>query len=98
MRAASSRSDRVTSTSAVSSSVVHLEDQFDDCGSGFGVEIAGGFIGKENVRAIDESASQRHALLFAAAQLRRIMTEMITRVRRGLEVVALRTTPLGLCN
>ena len=43
--------------------------------AGMAVEIAGGFVGEENFRARRHGAGKRHALLFAAGQLARIMLE-----------------------
>ena len=67
----------VTSTSAVSSSSFISKIRSTTVAGGFGIEIAGRFVGEKNVRAIDEGASQRDALLFATAQLRRIMIQPI---------------------
>src|SRR4029453_5812608 len=49
--------------------------------------VAGGFIREKDVWLIDEGAGQRHALLFTAAQLRRIMAEAIPQPDAGQEVV-----------
>lgn len=41
------------------------------------VQVSSGFIGKQNLRFIDERTGHRHALLFAATQLRRVMIQSV---------------------
>ncbi len=48
-----------------------IEDGF----AGGGVEIAGGLVGEKDFRAIDESAGDGDALLFAAGEFRGAMAE-----------------------
>ncbi len=49
------------------------EDQVDDGRAGFGVQIAGRFVGREDERIGREGAGERHPLLLAARELRRIV-------------------------
>ena len=49
------------------------ENQIDNGRSRRAIKIAGGFIGKKNFRLMDDGARQRHALLFAARKLPRIV-------------------------
>ena len=73
-RAASARSC-VTSTSVVSRAGVELEQQLRDARAGRGIEIARGLIGKQHRRRADRGARQRHALLFAAGELARVVLQ-----------------------
>ncbi len=43
-------------------------EKFDDFLAGMGIEVAGGFVGKDEVRLIDQSAGNGDALLLAAGQ------------------------------
>lgn len=44
------------------------EDEVYDFAAGFGVEVSGGFVGKEDAGAVDQGAGNGDALLFATAQ------------------------------
>src|SRR5688572_19421357 len=54
---------------------VEVEEKFDDAMARLGIEIAGGFVGEEDLRAIDEGARDGHALLLATGKLRGIMVQ-----------------------
>ena len=54
---------------------VQIEQQIGNLCTGTGVEIAGWFVGEQHRRSSDESARDRHALLFAPGELTRIMTD-----------------------
>ncbi|VTP64735.1 Uncharacterised protein [Leclercia adecarboxylata] len=45
---------------------------------GLAIEITGGFVGKEHVRAAIERPGQRHALLLTAGELRRKVIKTLT--------------------
>ena len=63
----------VTSTSVVPRSRVACEQQIDDLLAGGFVEIAGRLVGHQDRRIGRMRACERHALLLAAGELRRIM-------------------------
>ena len=50
---------------------VEFEQQFDDARAGVGVEVAGGFVGKQDLRVGGKGARDGDALLLAAGQLAR---------------------------
>ena len=50
--------------------LAELEEDVEDSGAGFVVEVAGWFVGEEEWRGADEGAGDGDALLFAAGQLR----------------------------
>src|SRR5688500_3800567 len=52
---------------------VDVEQQFDDLVSGSAVEISRRLVGEQDWRIVGERARNRHALLFPAGQLRRIV-------------------------
>src|SRR5687767_7945329 len=54
---------------------VQSEKIFNDHVAGFGIEVAGGFVGEKNFGAIDEGARDGDALLFAAGKLGGIVRE-----------------------
>ena len=54
---------------------IQPEEHLDDRAARLRIEIAGGLIGEKDLRPMDESAGQRHALLFAAGKLERVMME-----------------------
>ena len=56
---------------------VEVEDQFGDFLAGFGVEIAGGFIGEEDFGAIDKRSRQGNPLLLAAGKLYRVVIHAV---------------------
>ena len=56
-------------------SLVAGEQQIDDLGAGRLVEIAGRLVGDEDRRLGRQRARERHALLLAAGQLRRIVVQ-----------------------
>ena len=56
---------------------IEPEQHLDDRPARSGIEITGGLVGKKNLGTMDEGPRQRHALLFAARQLERIMVETI---------------------
>ncbi len=47
---------------------VQALDQVEDTTGGGLVQIAGGFVGQEQPRVVDQRAGQRHALLFATGE------------------------------
>ena len=59
------------------------EDQIDDRRASGGVEIAGGFIGKQQRGAGGEGAGDGHALLLAARELRGVMVEAVAKAYGG---------------
>src|SRR5581483_3993760 len=59
------------------------EQEIDDLAAGGFVEIAGGFVGHENVGAWRQRARERHALLLAAGKLRGVMIEAVLKSDRG---------------
>ncbi len=61
--------------SAVPRSARSRNMQLDDDAAGGAVEIAGGLVGQQQPGCGDEGAGDRHALLLAARELRRIMQE-----------------------
>ena len=52
---------------------VQLHQHLDDAVAGVGVEIAGRFVGEQDLRLVRERACERDALLFAAGELGRIV-------------------------
>ena len=50
---------------------VEAAEQFHDLEGGFGVEVAGGFVGEEGVRIGDDGAGDGDALLLAAGEFGR---------------------------
>src|SRR3546814_3363562 len=52
---------------------VHREQQLDHRLAGVGVEVAGGLVGQQQGWPGDEGTRQRHALLFAARELARVV-------------------------
>ena len=52
---------------------VELEDEIDDAGAGRRVEVAGRLVGEEQLRAHDERARERDALLLAAGERARVV-------------------------
>jgi hypothetical protein len=54
---------------------VHGEHQVDDLRPGGGIEIAGRLVGQQKLRPRGEGARQRHALLFAAGKVFRVMPQ-----------------------
>ena len=46
--------------------LIQFQKQFHDLFSGFGIQVAGGFIRQNNRRVIDQGAGDRHTLLLAA--------------------------------
>ena len=63
----------MTSTSVVWRRAIDVEQQVDDVVAGAAVEIAGRLVGEQDRRIVGERAGDRHALLLAARQLRRIV-------------------------
>ena len=59
-----------------------LEQQVDDPGAGRAVEVAGRLVGQQQARARRGGAGDRHALLLAARQLRRIMVQAMAKPDR----------------
>ena len=57
---------------------VEVEEKFDDAMARLAIEIAGGFVGEEDLGAIDEGAGDRHALLLATRELRGVMMQSFT--------------------
>ena len=51
-------------------------DQLHDPDRGLGVEVAGGLVGQQQRRVVDEGAGDRHALLLAARQLVGVVVEL----------------------
>ena len=74
----------VTSRSVRAAQPVHLEEQFDDLPPGRRVEVAGGFVGEKKRRIVSERARNRHPLLLAAGELRRVVMATLAtgRLRR----------------
>ncbi len=58
------------------------EDQIGDFGARCAIEIAGGFVGEQNLGPRRHRARQRHALLFAARQLARIVIDARAKAHR----------------
>ena len=56
---------------------VELEQQFNDVCAGLAVEIAGGFIGKQQFGVTGEGAGNCNALLFSAGKLARVMPQTL---------------------
>jgi len=54
---------------------LEFAEKGEDGFAGGGIEIAGGLVGEKNLRAIDESAGDGDALLFAAGKFRGAMAE-----------------------
>ena len=63
----------VTSTSVAPSLRPHFGEQVEDHAAGRTVEVAGGLVGEEQRRFGGEGAGQRHPLLLAARELRRVV-------------------------
>jgi hypothetical protein len=57
--------------------VQFAENLDDDCFVGF-VEVAGGLVGKNNLRLVDQRARDSHALLLTAGKLRGEMRQPVT--------------------
>lgn len=72
---------------------IETEKHFNDRLAGFRVEVAGGFIGKEDLRPMDKGAGERDALLFAAGKLEWVMIEAVaeTNLRQQVFGVLLST-------
>ena len=51
--------------------LAQLAEQLEDVRAGFRVEVAGRFVGKDDLRIVDQRARDRHALHLAAAELER---------------------------
>jgi acyl-CoA thioesterase-1 len=66
---------------------VEVEEHVDDGAAGFVVEVAGGFVGEEDFRAVHEGAGQGDALLLAAGKLVRVVVDAIGKADAG-EVLA----------
>ena len=64
--------------------LVHVHEQVDDLVAGHAVEIPRRLVGQQNRRIVRERARDRHSLLLAARQLRRVVPRAIgqTRPRR----------------
>ena len=62
-------------TSVVPYSRFMLEEEVDHAVAGAGVEAAGGLVGEEQLRAHDEGARERHALLLAAGEVLGIVVQ-----------------------
>ena len=58
------------------------EEQIHDRVAGFGIEIAGRFVGKNDVRIIRQGAGDRDPLLFAAGKFRREMIQAVAEADR----------------
>ena len=70
---------------------VQLHEQLAERGGGGVVERAGGFVGEQELRLVDQRANDGHALAFAAAQLAGAMVQSFAEAnafeqtrRRGL--------------
>jgi len=57
---------------------VEMEEKFDDEMARLAIEIAGRFVREEDLGAIDEGARDRHTLLFATRELRRVVMQPFT--------------------
>lgn len=57
---------------------VKREQQIGNFVPGLAIEVTGGFVGKQHIRAAIERTGQRHALLLAAGELRRKVIEAFT--------------------
>lgn len=62
--------------------VAQAKEQVHDCFAGGAVEIAGRLIGQKDRRPRHGGAGQRHALLFAARKLRRVVVEPCAKPHR----------------
>ena len=71
----------MTRTSVVSRDRLNLEQQVDDLLAGRAVQVAGRLVGEQDRRIVGQRARDRHALLLAARQLRRIVMAAIARAR-----------------
>ena len=56
---------------------IQPEEHLDDRPAGLRIEIAGGLVGEENLRPVDEGPGERDALLLAAGKLERVMLEPV---------------------
>src|SRR5439155_16487318 len=56
---------------------MQFSEQVDDLVRGVRVEVAGRFVGPDDPRSLRERAGDRDSLLFAARQLRRVVTEPV---------------------
>ena len=74
---AASSASCVTSTSVGLPRAVHVEQQLHDVPAGRGIEVAGRLVGQHDRRIVGERARDRHALLFAARELRRVVMAAI---------------------
>ena len=66
-------------------------EQFEHFAAGARVEVAGRLVGEEQRRAVDEAASDGHALLLAAGQLRRVVVHAVAQadaLQQGLGPLA----------
>ena len=60
---------------------VHLEQQVDDVAARRAVEVAGRLVGQQDRRVVRERPRDRHALLLAARELRRVVMAAVRQAR-----------------
>ena len=65
---------------------VEVEETIDYQAASFGIKISGRFIRKKNFGPIDKRSRHRHALLFAAGELRRIMRKPLAQAHATKQV------------
>ena len=56
---------------------LELDEQVEDDASGGGVEVASGFVGEDEVGAVDDGAGERDALLLAAGEFIRVAVGLV---------------------
>ena len=72
--------------------LVELGHELDHARAGGGVEVARGLVGEKQLRAMNEGAGQRHALLLTARQLGRFAPALVRHAERSEGVVDGRIT------
>lgn len=68
-----------------SGGLVQLEKHGDDAFAGLAIQVAGGLVGKEDFRAVDESTREGDTLLLATGELCGIMVEAVAQAHASEE-------------
>ena len=58
--------------------------ELEDLVAALAVEVSGGLVGEQDDRVLDQGAGDRHPLLLAAGELRRLVAQADARARPGL--------------
>ncbi len=77
----------VTSTRVVPLAPAEVAEHLEDAPAGRAVEVAGGLVGEEQRRPGREGAGERHPLLLAARELRRVVVAALGEADLGQQIV-----------